>query len=188
MALVGVLQRTDLECVKCLCDCLDVCVGKEAVAGLLSGDTESPEADVEDDYLKLDVCALVHVESRGHLLGRCSRRLWGGGGVWLHFSWHWRGGWRGHFTLELLRRAKSGEGEAGGALEGGDVLEEWEPEIAMPRKKASSQLAGLLLVLTILMRAASFTWAAMYTIDVTALTKRACHMRGRFGSVGIGPW
>ena len=53
MALVGVLQRTDLECVECLCDCLDVCVGTEAVAGLLSGDTESPEADVEDDYLKL---------------------------------------------------------------------------------------------------------------------------------------
>ena len=36
--------------------------------------------------------------------------------------------------LELLRRAKSGEGEAGVALDGSRVLEEWEPEVAMPRK------------------------------------------------------
>ena len=35
--------------------------------------------------------------------------------------------------LELLRRAKSGEGEAGGALEGG-LLQTLEPVIAMPRK------------------------------------------------------
>ena len=44
--------------------------------------------------------------------------------------------------LELLRRGKSGEGEAGGALEGGGVLEKLAPEIAMPRKKASSKWAG----------------------------------------------
>ena len=38
----------------------------------------------------------------------------------------------------------------------GDVLEDWEPKIAMTKKKASSQQAGLLLVMTILMRAASY--------------------------------
>ena len=59
--------------------------------------------------------------------------------------------------LELLQRAKSGEGQAAEALEASNVLEEWEWEIAMPRKKASSQWAGLLLLLRILMRAASFT-------------------------------
>ena len=59
--------------------------------------------------------------------------------------------------LELLRHAKSGEGKAAEALEASNVLEEWEWEIAMPRKKASSQWAGLLLLLRILMRAASFT-------------------------------
>ena len=63
--------------------------------------------------------------------------------------------------LELLQRAKFGEGKAGGELEGSDVLEEWESEIAMARKKASLQWAGLLLVMTILMRAASFLQAAM---------------------------
>ena len=31
---------------------------------------------------------------------------------------------------------------------------------------------GLLLVLKILMKAASYTWAAMYMIDETALTRR----------------
>ena len=41
--------------------------------------------------------------------------------------------------LEMSRREKSGEGKAGGALEGGNVLEEWEPEIAMSSMKASSQ-------------------------------------------------
>ena len=55
-----------------------------------------------------------------------------------------------------------------------------------PRKKASSQWAGLLLIRTILMRAESFTWAAMYMIDVTALTRRVFHRRGRIGSAGIG--
>ena len=65
--------------------------------------------------------------------------------------------------LELLQCAKSGESEAGGALEGSDVLEELELEIAMPRKKASSQWVGVLLVLTILMRAASFSQAARCT-------------------------
>ena len=35
--------------------------------------------------------------------------------------------------LELSRHAKSGEGVDGGALEAGDILEEWESEIAMPR-------------------------------------------------------
>ena len=88
--------------------------------------------------------------------------------------------------LELLQRAKSGEGQAAEALEGSDVLGEWESEIAMPRKKASSQWAGLLLIRTILMRAASFTWAAMYMIDVTALTRRVFHRRGGIGSAGIG--
>ena len=63
--------------------------------------------------------------------------------------------------LELLRHAKSGEGKAAEALEASNVLEEWEWEIAMARKKASLQWAGLLLVMTILMRAASFLQAAM---------------------------
>ena len=36
--------------------------------------------------------------------------------------------------LKLSRRTKSWEGEAGVALEGGSVLEEWEPEVAMPSK------------------------------------------------------
>ena len=68
--------------------------------------------------------------------------------------------------LGLPRRAKSGGGEAGGALEGSVLLESVDP---MPGKKASLQLAGTVLVRTILVRAASFTRAAMYTIDVTAV-------------------
>ena len=36
------------------------------------------------------------------------------------------------------------------------------------------------------MRAASFTWAAMDTIDVPALTRTVCHRRGRSGSACIG--
>ena len=46
-------------------------------------------------------------------------------------------------------------------------------------------MAGRLLVLTILMIGASFRQAAMYTIDVTALTRRVCHRQRRIGSVGI---
>ena len=57
-------------------------------------------------------------------------------------------------VLELSRRAMSGQDEAGVALEDGKVLEEREPKVAMLRKWASSLWAGLLLVLTILMRAA----------------------------------
>ena len=50
---------------------------------------------------------------------------------------------RGHDKgLDLSRRARYGEGKAGGALEGGGVLEKLAPEIAMPRKKASSKWAG----------------------------------------------
>ena len=44
---------------------------------------------------------------------------------------------------------------------------------------------GLLLVLTILMRAVSFSWAAMYTIDMMALTRRVFHNQGRIASAGI---
>ena len=36
------------------------------------------------------------------------------------------------------------------------------------------------------MRAASYTWSAIYMIDVTALTRRVCHRRGRIGSARIG--
>ena len=43
--------------------------------------------------------------------------------------------------LELSRRVKSRDGETGGGLEGG-VLQESEPVIAMPRKKASLRWAG----------------------------------------------
>ena len=62
VALVGVLQRTNLKRVVCLCDYLKVCGGSEAVAGLRSRDAESPEADVEEEDLQVDVCALVHAE------------------------------------------------------------------------------------------------------------------------------
>ena len=54
-----------------------------------------------------------------------------------------------------------------------DVLES-EPVDVMPGKKASLQWAGTVLALTILM------------INVTALTRRVCHRRGRSGSAGIG--
>ena len=80
--------------------------------------------------------------------------------------------------------AKSGECEAVGALEGG-ILLELEPVDAMPGKKASSRRVRTFLVLMILMRLAIFTRTAMYTIYMTALTRRVCHRRCRSGSAGI---
>ena len=82
--------------------------------------------------------------------------------------------------LELSRRAKSGGGKVGGALEE-DVLLESEPVDVMP----GTRLAETVFVWTILMRAASFTWTLMYTIDMTALTRRVCHRQGHSGSAGI---
>ena len=38
----------------------------------------------------------------------------------------------------------------------------------------------------IVIRAASFTWPAMYSINVMALTRRVGHRRGYSGSAGIG--
>ena len=56
----------------------------------------------------------------------------------------------------------------------------WCPVRRPPRSRP-----GLLLVLTILMRAVSFTWASMYTIDIMALTRRVCRKRCRIACAGI---
>ena len=88
--------------------------------------------------------------------------------------------------LELLRRGKSGEGEAGGALEGGNVLKEWSRRLWRPGRRPPCSGPGLLLVRTILTSAASFTLAAKYTIYVRALTTRVCHTRGLIDRLGIG--
>ena len=85
---------------------------------------------------------------------------------------------------ELARLAISRKCKADVALEG-SVLLELEPVDAMPGKTTSSRWAGTVLVRTILIRVASFTWTAMYTINVTALTRRVCYGRGRSGSAGI---
>ena len=43
-----------------LCDCLDVCGGAEAAAGSRGGDVESPEGDVVEQDLKVDIFALIY--------------------------------------------------------------------------------------------------------------------------------
>ena len=77
----------------------------------------------------------------------------------------------------------SWEGKACVALEGGGVLEEWKPDIAMPRKKASLQWAGTTSCSDNPDEGSEFY---MNTLYVTALTRRVCHRQGCIGSVGIG--
>ena len=55
VALVDGLKRTNLRHVQRLCDCLGLCGGAESAADWHSRDTESIEADVEDDDFKVDV-------------------------------------------------------------------------------------------------------------------------------------
>ena len=54
LALVGVLPGE-----QCCC-CMEFCGCAEAAAGLCGGDVASPEGDIEEENLEVDVRAPVH--------------------------------------------------------------------------------------------------------------------------------